>query len=103
MRIVNMFCNNCGTAIDEDTVFCTQCGKKIAEDMPLLFCPYCGSKYDQDAQFCAKCGSAKKSIKEIKEQKFHSKKKRKILRNIVIFFFVGIFIGFISYILYWNL
>ena len=92
-----MFCNNCANPIDDDAVFCTKCGNKLTEHMPLLFCPYCGSKYDQDAQFCAKCGSAKKSIKEIKEQKYRSRK------NIVIFFFVCIFIGVISYILYWNL
>ncbi len=62
-----LFCPECGSEIDEETVFCTTCGTKIEHDInsdqvaeeadERRFCPECGSEIDGDYPFCGVCGS----------------------------------------------
>lgn len=55
-----MFCNKCGTEIQDDAQFCSKCGAKIQDDVRL--CPKCGTEIQNDAQFCPKCGAQINSI-----------------------------------------
>ena len=60
-----MFCNSCGTRLDNDALFCTNCGEKVSYDELAKHCVHCGCKLEDDAIFCSNCG------KRIREEQPH--------------------------------
>lgn len=49
-----MFCNKCGTQINEGEKFCTQCGERVPEEK---VCPVCNNKLADGVVFCGNCGT----------------------------------------------
>ena len=52
-----MFCNKCGSKVDEDSVFCTVCGTKIVTDLSLIHILSVGSISKSKPQYkeCTVC------------------------------------------------
>lgn len=57
-----MFCSNCGSKLDDDSLFCTKCGLKLSDNKQLNYCSYCGEKIENESQFCIKCGKKIESV-----------------------------------------
>ncbi|NLE13863.1 MAG: zinc ribbon domain-containing protein [Clostridiales bacterium] len=51
-----MFCDKCGTRIDDSVRFCTKCGAETAVKMPGRRCTLCGSIVSARLHFCSFCG-----------------------------------------------
>ncbi len=70
-----LYCQNCGSEIQEDALFCIECGQPITEkteesvseppvsessadavDNTIMHCTNCGSEIQEDALFCTECG-----------------------------------------------
>ena len=49
-----MFCQNCGTKLNDDANFCPACGNKI--ELPKRTCAKCGAELEEGTKFCAVCG-----------------------------------------------
>jgi len=49
-------CEKCGNKIVEGAKFCNVCGTPVA-GKKAMFCPYCGQKFEEGETFCAKCGN----------------------------------------------
>lgn len=85
-----MFCPECGTKLEEDSIFCPECGFKIEkvkeqptersvpavekketvnnqneinDDVP-RFCLECGTKLSADSVFCPECGTKVVTVKQ---------------------------------------
>ena len=50
----SIYCQSCGSRIDEDSKFCTNCGARVEGD---LRCPKCGASVLDDDKFCTNCGN----------------------------------------------
>ena len=54
-----MFCNNCGSQVNEEAKFCRECGSEVVIDTETLegsTCPKCGNLLEENALFCNNCG-----------------------------------------------
>ncbi len=73
-----MFCENCGSKIEEDVGFCSNCGTAVDKEqvshineqagsftieevetvvVSQKFCPNCGKQNPENAEFCCECGT----------------------------------------------
>ena len=52
-----MFCENCGTAINDTVRFCPGCGAKVEQKPDSSVCPACGAPVKTGAKFCENCGA----------------------------------------------
>ena len=48
-----MYCKNCGSQIDNDSIFCSNCGVQTISNITTL-CPVCGN--EANGTFCGSCG-----------------------------------------------
>ena len=48
-----IFCQNCGTKLNEEDIFCSKCGTRLNK---YISCSNCGTKLREDAVFCKNCG-----------------------------------------------
>ncbi|GHU60301.1 hypothetical protein FACS1894171_1250 [Clostridia bacterium] len=56
-----IFCEQCGSQIEEEAVFCPECGAAVTvaeEPGPSPTCPSCGAALAEGAVFCPECGAA---------------------------------------------
>ena len=52
-------CPECGSIVRIDSIFCEKCGSKIDETIKDTVCMNCGSKLEKDSLFCENCGTKK--------------------------------------------
>ncbi len=62
-----MYCKNCGTEIEENTVACPGCLTPPAKGKK--FCPHCGEAIELDQVLCIKCGrmTSNPTVKNLEE------------------------------------
>lgn len=61
-----MFCENCGSEINESDKFCSNCGKEvISKDEGI--CKKCGAELNENDKFCSKCGEKVSSNENINQ------------------------------------
>lgn len=56
-----MYCEKCGTRLEDGAKFCTVCGASLDSAEPekkYVYCTKCGEKLTADVKFCTKCGAA---------------------------------------------
>jgi len=63
-----MFCQNCGTAIQESDSVCPNCGAIRDQNEGTAFCTNCGSKISKNALICPKCGVATELYRDDQER-----------------------------------
>lgn len=78
MNLLEEYCKNCGSKIDETQDFCPECGTKIPKKK---FCQNCGSEIENSLNFCENCGT---SINNVPKMKISKKQITIILLAIVI-------------------
>ncbi len=67
---VQMFCNNCGKEMKDESIFCWNCGNKVVvkkelmtEDMQKdMRCKYCDKEINIKADICPHCGVRLRTI-----------------------------------------
>ena len=100
-----MYCNNCGSKLDDNSKFCKECGTKVEKEnndnktevkekkKEIVKCPSCGEILDSFVARCPSCGNEIRNVGKSKtlidfEKKLNScpnnKKKAEFIRNFVV-------------------
>lgn len=56
MKKRNMFCRNCGNAMDRNAIVCVKCG--VPKGSGNAYCPNCGKGTNPNAAVCLNCGAS---------------------------------------------
>lgn len=89
-----MYCTNCGSKLEEDSVFCSKCGTHKDSTDKYFYCEKCGTKISEDAAFCTECGTPipekiLENRKKLLQEKQEKAMANKMFLGIIVFFIIG--------------